>query len=72
MLDSQEMIVFKTPKQHKKSAVVSSFVQSCPGSPKQNIHILSICNGTFFPGQIMYYTLAFLNEICKIPTKKHV
>ena len=37
------------------SAVFASFVQSFPGSPKSNIHILSISNGTyFFRGPIMY------------------
>ena len=37
------------------SAVFSSLVQSIPGSPKQNLHILSISNGTYlFRGPSMY------------------
>ena len=37
------------------SAVILSFVQSCPGSPKYNIHILSISDGTYsFRGPIVY------------------
>ena len=54
ILDFQEMTVFKTPKQHKKSAVLGSQIQSFPESPKSNLHILSISNGTYFFSRSKY------------------
>ena len=41
-------------------AVVSSFLQSFPESPKRSMHTLSISNGTyFFRGPIMYSNVDF-------------
>ena len=48
------------PPKATSSAVFQSVVQSFPQSPKWNMHILSISNGTYcFRGPIMYWNIDF-------------
>ena len=43
----------------------SSFAQSIPGSPKENIHILSISNGTYFFQVQLCINISIFNAFCE-------